>query len=137
MCILQTVDQILLCLKIRKSRHNSKSFAWKLRNSKFWDWPSWNCSHLSMRRTQKSWACWCEVILKKFAVIGQSFYLVLPGSPYHIETSPLTWFANQRTDFSMIGTSVIKELNKSNEILSKDMGDYPSHPYTLGEFSVC
>ena len=36
----------------------------------------------------------------------------------------------------MIVTSIIKELNKSNEILSKDMGDYPSHPYTLGEFSV-
>ena len=32
------------------------------------------------------------------------------GGPYHIETSPLTYHANQSTGFYMTGTSVMKEL---------------------------
>ena len=32
------------------------------------------------------------------------------GGPYHIETNPLICSANQWTDFSMIGTSAVKEL---------------------------
>ena len=33
------------------------------------------------------------------------------GGPYHIESSPLICYASQWTGFSMIGTSVMKELN--------------------------
>ena len=37
-------------------------------------------------------------------------YILHDGGPYHIETSPLLCRANQWTGFSMIGTSVMKEL---------------------------
>ena len=36
------------------------------------------------------------------------------GGPYHIETSPLIYRANQWTDFYMIGTTVMKELTIDN-----------------------
>ena len=37
-------------------------------------------------------------------------FLFCDGDPYHIETSPLIWSANQLTDFCMTGTSIMKEL---------------------------
>ena len=37
------------------------------------------------------------------------------GGPYHIETSPLIFRANESTGFYMIGTSVMKELNTEKE----------------------
>ena len=40
-----------------------------------------------------------------------TFKLFDDGDPYHIETSPFIYSANQWTGFYMIGTSVIKELN--------------------------
>ena len=44
-------------------------------------------------------------------------YLFHDEDPYHIETSPLIYRANQPTGFYMAGTTVIKEFSKSEEIL--------------------
>ena len=38
--------------------------------------------------------------------------LTLSCDPYHIETSSLIYRRNQRVGFYMIGTSVMKELNR-------------------------
>ena len=38
-------------------------------------------------------------------------YLKWNFSPYHTETSPLIYFANQWTGFYMIDASIMKELN--------------------------
>ena len=40
------------------------------------------------------------------------------GCPYHIETSPLIYRANQWTGFYMIGTSVMKELIQTHKLLA-------------------
>ena len=40
------------------------------------------------------------------------------GNPYHIETSPLSCFANQWTGFGITRTSVVKELKPSRQIRS-------------------
>ena len=40
------------------------------------------------------------------------------GNPYHIETSPLSCFANQWTGFGITRTSVMKELRPSRQIRS-------------------
>ena len=50
---------------------------------------------------------------KKFAIVN-SFKYFHDGGPYHIETSPLIYKANQWTGFYIIGTSVMKELNSNH-----------------------
>ena len=42
-----------------------------------------------------------------------STYLFKDGGHYHIENSPLICSANQWTSFYIIGTSVMKELNRT------------------------
>ena len=39
-------------------------------------------------------------------------------SPYHIETSPFIWRANQCIGFYVIGTSVMKEISSNSYLLS-------------------
>ena len=55
---------------------------------------------------------------KKFAIVN-SFKYFHDGGPYHIETSPLIYKANQWTGFYMIGTAVTKEL------IYKSTGKFP------------
>ena len=50
-----------------------------------------------------------------FLIMSKCFKMSLTPSwrsPYHTETSPLIWSADQWTDFYMIGTSLMKELNR-------------------------
>ena len=55
---------------------------------------------------------------KKFAIVN-SFKYFHDGGPYHIETSPLIYKANQWTGFYMIGAAVTKEL------IYKSTGKFP------------
>ena len=59
----------------------------------------------------------CEFLLTVFLIEHLKYYLH-DGSPYHIETSPLICWANQRTGVYMIGTSVMKKLNHFLQIIS-------------------
>ena len=47
-------------------------------------------------------------------------YLFRDGSPYHIETSLLIWFANQWTGLYIIGTSIMIELKPFETIFKCD-----------------
>ena len=63
--------------------------------------------------------------MKNWSEIGNYFntnslYLFHDGGPYHVETSPLIYSANQWTGFYKIGTFVIKELKtKSEEVVQR------------------
>ena len=50
--------------------------------------------------------------LKRFAYF-KPFY---DGGPSHLETSPLICSENQCSGFYMVGTSLMKELNKNRQI---------------------
>ena len=62
------------------------------------------------RVTRRYLSVWSSKHLKISA--NSLLYLFYDGSPYHTETSPLIYSANQWTDSYMIATSVMKELNK-------------------------
>ena len=59
---------------------------------------------------------------------GSYYQLFHHGGPYHIKTSSLICRVNQRTDFYVIGASVIKRVKgsvyeKDNEYIKKNQGD--------------
>ena len=59
---------------------------------------------------------------------GSYYQLFHHGGPYHIKTSSLICRVNQRTDFCVIGASVIKRVKgsvyeKDNEYIEKNQGD--------------
>ena len=57
-----------------------------------------------------------QEFLKQVANNNNRFQLFNDGGPYHVETSLLICEASRFTGFCMIGTSVIKELNKHKDV---------------------
>ena len=50
-----------------------------------------------------------------------NYYLPLDGGPSYKETSPFICIANQWTGFYVLGTSVMKELKKTNISICFDL----------------